>query len=151
VSCHQQTWLLISNEELSMRSSFALVSFPHGTQPPVGHSLHILEVSRSHSVRHTIFSRTPLDELSARRRNFYLTTHNSHNKQISIPAAGFQPAIPTCGPPQTPLFRLLTICVFKRNTLWYCTIQYILEVMHTRCSRFRPYFIAHCGRVAQSV
>jgi len=29
--------------------------------------------------------RTPLDEWSARRRDLYLTTHNTHNRQISMP------------------------------------------------------------------
>jgi hypothetical protein len=42
---------------------------------------------------HTIFWRTtvgriPLDEWSARRRDLYLTTHNTHNKQMNIHAPG---------------------------------------------------------------
>ena len=36
---------------------------------------------RDHTQRHTTVGRTPLDEWSARRRNLYLTTHNSHNRQ----------------------------------------------------------------------
>jgi len=31
------------------------------------------------------FGRTPLDEWSARRTDLYLTTHNTHNRQISMP------------------------------------------------------------------
>jgi len=31
-----------------------------------------------HSVTHTTFSLTPLDERSARRRGLHLTTHNTH-------------------------------------------------------------------------
>ena len=35
--------------------------------------------------RHTTAGRTPLDEWSARRRDLYLTTHNNHNRQTSMP------------------------------------------------------------------
>ena len=39
------------------------------------------------------FSRTPLDEWSIRRRDLYLTTPNTHNRQTSIPPVGFEPTI----------------------------------------------------------
>ena len=35
----------------------------------------------------------PLDARSVRRRDFYLTTHNTHNRQTSIPPVGFEPTI----------------------------------------------------------
>jgi len=35
--------------------------------------------------RRTTVGRTPLDERSARRRDLYLTTHDAHNTQISMP------------------------------------------------------------------
>ena len=38
-----------------------------------------------HTQRPTTVGRTPLDEWSARRRDLYLITHNTHNKQISMP------------------------------------------------------------------
>ena len=38
-----------------------------------------------HTQRHTTVGRTPLDEWSARRRDLYLTTHNTHNRETSIP------------------------------------------------------------------
>jgi hypothetical protein len=41
---------------------------------------------------HTI-GRTPLDEGSAR-NSYYLTTHNTHKRQISVPPAGLEIAIP---------------------------------------------------------
>jgi len=44
--------------------------------------------------RHTTLGRTPLGEGSARRRELYLTKHNTHNRQTSMPPAGFEPAIP---------------------------------------------------------
>ena len=37
-----------------------------------------------HTQRHTTVGRTLLDEWSARRRDLYLTTHNTHNRQTSI-------------------------------------------------------------------
>ena len=54
-----------------------------------------------HTKRLTIVGRTPLDEWSARRRDLYLTTHNSHMGQTSIPPAGFETAIPASERPQT--------------------------------------------------
>jgi hypothetical protein len=46
-----------------------------------------------HTQRPTTVGRTPLDEWSARRRDLYLTTHNIHNRQISMPAVKFEPTI----------------------------------------------------------
>jgi len=43
-------------------------------------------------LRHTTLGRTPLDEGSARRRDLYLTTHNTHNRHTSMPPVGFEPA-----------------------------------------------------------
>ena len=46
-----------------------------------------------HTQRRTTVGTTPLDEWSARRRDLYLTTHNTHNRQTSTPPAGFEPTI----------------------------------------------------------
>jgi hypothetical protein len=43
--------------------------------------------------RRTTVGMNPLDEWSARRRDFYLTTHNIHNGQTSMPPIGFEPTI----------------------------------------------------------
>jgi hypothetical protein len=43
--------------------------------------------------RRTTVGRTPLDEWSARRKDLYLTTHDTHNRQISMPPVGFEPTI----------------------------------------------------------
>jgi hypothetical protein len=48
----------------------------------------IAEVSRSHTIRHTTFGRTPLDEWSARHRGPYLTIHNT-SKERDIHAPGW--------------------------------------------------------------
>jgi hypothetical protein len=55
----------------------------------------------SHSMIHTTLGRTPLDERSARRRDLYLTTHITHNRQTPMPPAGLEPAIPASERPQT--------------------------------------------------
>ena len=46
-----------------------------------------------HTQQRTIVSRTPLNERSAHRRDFYLTTRNTHNRQTSMPSVGFEPTI----------------------------------------------------------
>ena len=54
-----------------------------------------------HTQRRTTVGRTPLDELSARRRDLYLKINNNHSRQTSIPPAGFDPTIPASEGPQT--------------------------------------------------
>ena len=54
-----------------------------------------------HTQRRTTFGRTPLDEWSARRRDLYLTIHDTHNRQISMPPMGFEPTISAGERPQT--------------------------------------------------
>jgi len=46
-----------------------------------------------HTQRCSTVGRTPPDEWSARRRDLYLTTHDTHNRQISMPPMGFEPKI----------------------------------------------------------
>jgi len=55
--------------------------------------------SRSHSLNTTL-GNTPLDEYPSRRRDLYLTTHNSHNRQTSKTPARFEPTIPPSKQPQ---------------------------------------------------
>jgi len=63
----------------------------------VGQGLLIYEVS----ISHTTVGRTPLDDWSARRRDLYLTTHNTHNRQTSMPPMGFEPMFSAGKRPQT--------------------------------------------------
>jgi hypothetical protein len=51
--------------------------------------------------RRTTVGSTPMDEWSARRRDPYLTTHNTRNRQTLMPLAGFEPIIPASERPQT--------------------------------------------------
>ena len=57
-----------------------------------------------HTQRRITVGRTPLDEWSARRRDFYLTTHNTHNRQTFMPPVGFEPTISAGERPQTYAF-----------------------------------------------
>jgi hypothetical protein len=66
--------------------------FSVALRPNAGHGPLILEVSRSHKTTYHS-GRTPLDEWSARRRDLYLTKHNTYNRQISIPRVEFEPTI----------------------------------------------------------
>jgi len=54
-----------------------------------------------HTQRRTSVGMTPLDGWSARRRDLYLTTHNNHIRQISMPPVGFEPTISAGERPQT--------------------------------------------------
>ena len=47
-----------------------------------------------HTQWHTTVSKTPLDAWSARRRDLYLITRNTHNRETSMPPVGFEPIIP---------------------------------------------------------
>jgi len=67
---------------------------PMMQQPLVGQGLLITKASWLHSARHTTLGRTPLHEWSARCRDLYLTTHNTHKWQTSMPPAGIKPTIP---------------------------------------------------------
>jgi hypothetical protein len=54
-----------------------------------------------HTQRRTTVGRTPLDEWSARRRDLYLTTHNTYNRQTWMPPVAFEPKISAGERPQT--------------------------------------------------
>jgi hypothetical protein len=66
-----------------------------GLWPP-----HSRGLSTSHTRRATV-GRTPLDECSVHRRDLYLTTNNTHNRQTSMPALGFEPTIAAVERPYT--------------------------------------------------
>ena len=74
---------------------------PGATQPIVGVYFtalyQALASSRTrlldHTQRRATVGRTALNEWSVRRRDLYLITHNTHNRQISMPRVGFEPTI----------------------------------------------------------
>jgi hypothetical protein len=47
------------------------------------------------TLRHATLGRTPLDEGSVRRRDLYLTTHNTHKRQASVPIGGIRTRNPS--------------------------------------------------------
>jgi hypothetical protein len=57
--------------------------------------------SLDHTQTYTAVGRTPLDEGSARRRDFYLTPQTLYKRQKSMPPVGFEPTIPASARPQT--------------------------------------------------
>jgi len=89
-----------SSEKNRVRTPVSERFFFVALRPSAGHGLLILEVSRLHTTTH-LNGRTPLDEWSARRRDLYLTTHNIHNRQTSMPPAGFEATISAGEQPQT--------------------------------------------------
>jgi len=80
---------------------FIFILFLLALQPIVGFilqpSIGAIASSRTsfldHTQRRATVGRTPLDEWSVRRRDLYLTTHNIHNRQTSMPLLGFEPTI----------------------------------------------------------
>ena len=63
--------------------------------------LHTVGVDFMVALDHTQWHKhTPLDDWSARRRDFYLTTHKIHNRQTTMPLPGFEPASPASKQPQ---------------------------------------------------
>ena len=89
-----QIWIYKETEEINSFSRLYNSSWP---RPPQVWSIEI-------TLRHTVIiriGRNPLDERSARRRDLYLTTHNTHNRRASMTPAGFKPAIPASERPQT--------------------------------------------------
>ena len=61
-------------------------------QPPVGQGLLIHEASKSHKRRTTV-RRTPLNGWLVRGRDLYLSTHNTHMRQTSIPPLELEPTV----------------------------------------------------------
>src|SRR5215475_206510 len=53
-----------------------------------------------HTQQHNTLCRTALDGRSASRRDLYLTTHDTHNRQISMFPVGFEPKISAGERPQ---------------------------------------------------
>jgi hypothetical protein len=54
----------------------------------------------NHTQRRITVGRTSLYKWSARRRDHYLTTHNTHNRQTTMSSVRFEPTISTGERPQ---------------------------------------------------
>ena len=74
---------------------------------------------------HTPLGRTTLEEGSARRRDLYLTTHNSQKRKTSMPPAGFEPEIPASERPQIHAWDLTAAGIIA---FFYCDSQFVSSV-----------------------
>jgi hypothetical protein len=73
------------------------------------------------TLRHTTLGRTPPDQRSARRKDLYLTKHNTRRRQTSMSRAGFEPTIPEGERPQTQ--DLWSIHIIRHDTARYNTTR----------------------------
>ena len=80
-----------------------------------------------HTQRHTTVGRTPLDKWSARRRDLYLTTHNTDNKHPCRPV-WFEPTISAGDRPQT--------YALDRAATGISPVQYTLVKITRHINRF---------------
>ena len=88
-----------------------------------------------HTQRRTTFGRIPLDKWSARRRDLYLTSHNTHSRQTSMAPVGFEPTIPAGEKPQTyTLDRAATGTGIYKNIFIYVFIYIFKPLSTTRMS-----------------
>ena len=103
-----------------------------GSWPP--HSWGFLD----HTQRRTTVGRTLLDEWSARRRDHYLTTHNTHNRQTSMPQVGFEPTISAGERPQTYVLDraatgtgtwIVTAAKIDRNSSGSQPLQFVAQII----------------------
>ena len=105
VLIHHLVWLVrltawYAGQAYQAVTFFSFLS-PGATQPIMG--VYFTTVYRAlassrtrlldHTQRRATVGRTPLNEWSVRRRDLYLTTHNTHNRQTSMPRVGFEPTI----------------------------------------------------------
>ena len=90
------TLLTCTHNDKKLFSSSLLLWRCGPTRAMVSSYLRLLD----HTRRRITVGRTPLDEWSARRRDLYLTTHNTHNRQTSMRPVGFEPTISAGKQPQ---------------------------------------------------
>jgi hypothetical protein len=93
----------------------------------------------NHTQRRTTIGRTPLDEWSARRRDLYLTTHNTHNRQTSIPSVGFEPTISVGERPQT--------CVLNRAATGTGLLSILRAQIQLRIMLYQIYLLHHRDKI----
>jgi hypothetical protein len=83
---------------------------PRGPGPPYYRSITI-------TLRHTALGRTSSDQWSARCRDLYLKTHNSHKRKISMHPARFEPVIPASERPRTDALDRAATGIGSRNII----------------------------------
>ena len=97
----QRDYTLIQSPVPTNNYCYILLSLPQwrwGRTPATASSfLRFLD----HNQWRTTVGKAPLEKRSARRRDLYLTTHNTHNRQTSKTPAGFESEISARERPQT--------------------------------------------------
>ena len=84
-------WILTSIYSMFRYLCFYLVCFWHNS--PQWASASSFTRFLDHKQRRTTVAKTPLDEWSARRRDLYLTKHNTHIRQTFMSPVGFEPTV----------------------------------------------------------
>ena len=97
------------------------------------------DVSRSQ--RRSTVGRTPLDEWSVRRRDLYLTRHDTHNRQISMSPVGFEPTIL-----YDIVYETHTTLFMKRHCLWN-DIVYETTLFMKRTENGSPRCVGRASRL----
>ena len=92
-----------------------------------------------HTQRRSTVGRTPPDEWSARRRDLYLTTHDTHNRQISMPPVGFEPKISAGEQPQAACLLSVCLSVYLSIYLSVC-LSICLSICLSVCLSELPVF-----------
>jgi len=106
-SCEQKTtFMKVTNKmqlyiyESNQQDATIYIFFSWRDSPPWARASSFTRFLE-HTQRRITVGRTPLDEWSARRRDLYLTTHNTYNRQTSMPPAGFEPTVSAGERPRT--------------------------------------------------
>ena len=93
--------------------------------------------------RTTVGGRTSLFEWSARRRDLYLTTHNTHKRQISMSPVRFEPTISAGERSQTYTLDRTSTGIGPSHSLRYINYDYYLHTLFLK--KYRS--VVHTGRV----
>ena len=110
----------------------------------------------NHIQRRSTVGRTFPDQWSARRRDLYLTTHNTHNRQISMPPVGFESTVSAGERPQTYASDRTATgtggCIIYSHKNNICnTIHNLNAINLSRAVRkFGPAFWLHGSQASQS-
>jgi hypothetical protein len=69
-------------------------------------------------------------EWSGRRRELYLTIHNTHNRETSMPTAWFEPTIPASERLQTHAFDCSTNGIGSRKKSWSGNVTVHIKILY---------------------
>ena len=96
---------------LKLHDMAAVLISPTRLRPPHYRGLTI-------SLRHATIGRAPLNMKSVRSRGLYVTSHNTHKRQTSMPPAEFEPAIPASKRLQTHILNRAATGIGNVRACW---------------------------------